>query len=226
MRVFFDLLRQAFDYARAHPNEVGEALRGHLLLAGVPLIIGLVLGVPLGLWSARAARAGRDNGRALPIALLNAVTGLRAIPSLAILFVAIPYLGLTAQAAMVALTLLVLPPIAINTDVAFRTLEPSLLEAARGMGMTPWQQLRQVELPLALPTIVAGIKNATIEAIASATLAAFIGAGGFGTFIVLGFALYDRAILLVGAIPVALLALMAEASLSGLQWMLARRGAG
>ncbi|MEO0948125.1 MAG: ABC transporter permease [Cyanobacteria bacterium J06641_5] len=225
MGALCELLRQALEYARTHPEEVSEALRGHLGLAGVPLAVGTILGVPIGLWNARAVLSGGNGlGRTVPAILLNAITSLRTIPSLAILFVAIPYLGLTAQAAMVALTLLVLPPIAINTDIAFRTLEPSILEAARGMGMTPWQQLRQVELPLALPTLVAGVKNATIEAIASATLAAFIGAGGFGSFIVLGFALYDRAILLVGAVPVALLALVAEVSLSGLQRAISQKG--
>ena len=90
-------------------------------------------------------------------------------------------------------------------------------EAAYGMGMLPAQVLRQIEIPLALPAIVAGIKTATVEVIASATLAAFIGAGGLGSLIVLGFALYDNSVLLVGAIPVALLALTAEVSLSALE---------
>jgi osmoprotectant transport system permease protein len=85
------------------------------------------------------------------------------------------------------------------------------------MGMAPRQILQQVEIPLALPVIIAGIKTATVEVIASATLAAFIGAGGLGSFIVLGFSLYDNAILLVGAIPVAVLALIAEVSLSAIQ---------
>jgi osmoprotectant transport system permease protein len=85
------------------------------------------------------------------------------------------------------------------------------------MGMSAGQVLRQIEIPLALPVIIAGIKTATVEVIASATLAAFIGGGGLGTFITLGFALYDNAVLLVGAIPVALLALVAEVGLSKLQ---------
>jgi osmoprotectant transport system permease protein len=83
--------------------------------------------------------------------------------------------------------------------------------------MSPGQVLRQIEIPLALPVIIAGIKTATVEVIASATLAAFIGAGGLGSFIVLGFSLYDNAILLTGAIPVAVLALVAEVSLSAVQ---------
>ena len=110
-----------------------------------------------------------------------------------------------------------MPPILINTDAAFRNLDPKVQEAARGMGMDWGQRLRSVEIPLALPVVIAGIKTATVEVIASATLAAFIGVGGLGIFIVRGFALYDPAILLVGAIPVALMALLAEVGLSALQ---------
>ncbi|MFQ3585644.1 MAG: ABC transporter permease, partial [Cyanobacteriota bacterium] len=149
--------------------------------------------------------------------VINGFNGLRVIPSLAILFLAIPYFGLSFRSAVIALTALVMPPILISTDVAFRGIEPAIREAAFGMGMTSAQVLRQIEIPLALPVVLAGIKTATIEVIASATLAAFIGAGGLGTFITLGFALYDNAILLVGAIPVALLAIVAEVSLSSLQ---------
>lgn len=203
------LFTQAYEYVASNPNQLVSALEGHLLLVVVPLSIGLVVGLPLGLLSARS--------RAASTLLINSFNALRVIPSLAILFLAIPYFGLSFQSAAIALTILVMPPILISTDVAFRRIDPAIKEAAFGMGMSPRQVLRQVEIPLALPTIVAGIKTATVEVIASATLAAFIGAGGLGTFIVLGFALYDNAILLVGAIPVALLALIAEVSLSTLQ---------
>ena len=199
---------QAYDYAASNPDKLLSALKDHLLLVVVPLSIGLVVGLPLGLLSARSRTAS--------IILINSFNALRVIPSLAILFLAIPYFGLSFQSAAIALTILVMPPILISTDVAFRGIEPAIREAAFGMGMSPSQVLQQVEIPLALPAIIAGIKIATVEVIASATLAAFIGAGGLGTFIVLGFALYDNAILLVGAIPVALLALIAEVSLSTL----------
>ena len=199
---------QAYDYAASNPDKLLSALKDHLLLVVVPLSIGLVVGLPLGLLSARSRTAS--------IILINSFNALRVIPSLAILFLAIPYFGLSFQSAAIALTILVMPPILISTDVAFRGIEPAIREAAFGMGMSPSQVLQQVEIPLALPAIIAGIKVATVEVIASATLAAFIGAGGLGTFIVLGFALYDNAILLVGAIPVALLALIAEVSLSTL----------
>ncbi len=203
------ILTQVYQYAASNPDKLLSALGRHLLLVIIPLSIGLAIGLPLGLISARS--------RVASTVLINSFNALRVIPSLAILFIAIPYFGLSLQSAVIALTILVLPPILIGTDVAFRSIEPAIREAAFGMGMSSRQVLQQVEIPLALPVIISGIKTATVEVIASATLAAFIGAGGLGSFIVLGFALYDNAILLVGAIPVALLALIAEISLSKLQ---------
>ncbi len=200
---------QAYNYAINNIDDLITATQGHLLLVLVPMLIGLGLGLPLGLLSARSRLAS--------IALINSFNALRVIPSLAILFLAIPYFGLSFQSAVIALTILVMPPILINTDVAFRSIDPMIREAAYGMGMSDRQVLQQVEVPLALPVILTGIKTAMVEVIASATLAAFIGAGGLGIFIVRGFALYDNAILLVGAIPVALLALLAELSLSALR---------
>ncbi len=204
-----NIFAKALEYAASNPEKLVEALWQHLLLLVVPLVIGLGLGLPLGLLSSRSRTAST--------LLINSFNALRVIPSLAILFVTIPYFGLSFTSAAIALTLLVIPPILISTDVAFRSIEPAIREAATGMGMAPGQILQQVEIPLALPVIIAGIKTATVEVIASATLAAFIGAGGLGSFIVLGFSLYENAILLVGAIPVAVLALIAEVSLSAIQ---------
>lgn len=203
------ILPQVYAYVISHGDQFFLAFQQHLLLVAVPLGIGLGCGLPLGLLSARSGL--------LSLLVINSFNALRVIPSLAVLFVTIPYLGLSFQAAVVALTLLVMPPILISTDIAFRSITAETIEAALAMGMSQQQVLWQVEVPLALPPIVAGIKTATVEVIASATLAAFIGAGGLGSFIVLGFALYDPAILLVGAIPVAILALVAEVSLSLVQ---------
>lgn len=205
----WDIFAKALEYVANNPDKLTSALEQHLLLVVVPLVIGLVLGLPLGLLSSRSRTAST--------VLINSFNALRVIPSLAILFITIPYFGLTFTSAAISLTLLAMPPILISTDVAFRSIEPAIREAATGMGMPPGQILQQVEIPLALPVIIAGIKTATVEVIASATLAAFIGAGGLGSFIVLGFSLYDNAILLVGAIPVAVLALIAEVSLSAIQ---------
>ncbi len=203
------MVQQAFTYATEHLDQVITALQQHVLLVAVPLGIGILLGLPLGIWSARFKVVAR--------VVINGFSALRVIPSLAVLFLAVPVLGLSFASAAIALTLLALPPILISTDVAFRTIAPAVREAAIGMGMSPAQVLRNVEIPLALPVIISGIKTATVEVIASATLAAFVGAGGLGNFIVLGFAAYDPAILLVGAVPVALLALGAEVGMSWVQ---------
>lgn len=203
------VLIQAFQYAASRPAELLDALVQHLLLVAFALGIGIVLCIPLGIWTSRSRLAS--------LAVINTSNVLRVIPALAVLFLAIPFLGLGFGPAALALTLLALPPILINTDAAFRILPAATREAAFGMGMTERQVLWRVEFPLALPVMVAGIRTATVEVIASATLAAFIGAGGLGIYITRGFALYDIPILLVGAIAVALLALAAELALGVLQ---------
>jgi osmoprotectant transport system permease protein len=203
------VVTRAYQYASDHRDELIAATQRHLLLVAIALGIGIVVCVPLGVVTSRS--------RVASVTLINGFNALRVIPSLAILFLALPYFGLTLKAAVLALTVLALPPILINTDAAFRTIDPAIREAAYGMGMARREVLRRVEFPLAMPVIIAGIRTAAVEVIASATLAAFIGAGGLGIYITRGFALYDNAILLVGAVPVALLALVTEIGMSGLQ---------
>ena len=204
-----DLIGETIEYALLHQQELWQALVRHLELVGVALTIAIAVCIPLGIWTSRS--------RVVAATVINAFNTLRVIPSLAVLFLAIPYFGLSFTSAAIALTLLALPPILVNTDTAFRTIDPAIREAATGMGMSPGQILRRVEIPLALPIVLAGIRTATTEVIASATLAAFIGSGGLGRFVVLGFGMFDSAILLAGAIPVALLTLLAEAGLGTLQ---------
>jgi osmoprotectant transport system permease protein len=206
-----DIFLDSFHYALSHQEEVIQALQRHLLFVGIALGIAVSLCVPLGVLTSRSRTAA--------LVFINGFNGLRVIPSLVILFLAIPYFGLSVESAAIALTILALPPILINTDAAFRAIDPAIHEAAEGMGMSTWQVLWQIEMPLAVPIIIAGIRTATIEVIASATLAAFIGGGGLGIFITRGFALYDNAVLLVGAIPVALMALSAEVGISWIERM-------
>lgn len=208
------VLIDASRYAASHQEQVMEAIQQHLLLVSVPLGFALLMGGYAG-W--QCVCWSRQGSTKLTLVLLNLFNGLRVIPSLAILFLLIPILGLTFQAAAFALCLLAIPPILLATEVAFRTVPAPVREVGMAMGMTPWQLFCQVDLPLALPVILSGIKTATLEVIASATLAAFIGAGGLGSFITLGFALNEPAILLVGAIPVAGLAILAEGCLNCLQ---------
>jgi osmoprotectant transport system permease protein len=204
-----ELIGEAFVYALERQDQFWDAFGRHVLLVVTALSIGILVCVPLGVWTSRS--------RVASLTFINLFNTLRVIPSLAILFLALPYFGLSFQSAAIALTILALPPILINTDAAFRNINPAIREAAFGMGMGTLEVFRRVELPLALPVILAGIRTAMVEVIASATLAAFIGAGGLGDFIVLGSQLRNDAILLVGAIPVALLAVLAEVGMSSLQ---------
>ena len=201
--------RQAWFYLLERQDEFLYALRDHLELVGITLGIVLMVSIPLGIWTARSK---------LPaLVIMNAINGMRVLPSLAVLFLVVPYLGLSTASALVALIILALPPVLINTDAGFRSLDKAILENARGMGMSGLQILLRVEFPLAMPVILAGVKTAAVEVIASATLAAFVGSGGLGIYITRGFALFDYSILMVGAVPVALLTLLAEAGLSALQ---------
>jgi osmoprotectant transport system permease protein len=199
----------AFNYAASHSQELLTALGQHLWLSGIAIAVGILIGIPAGVWTSRS--------RVVSLALMNLLNTLRVVPSLAILFLIVPYLGLTTSSAAVALAVLALPPILINTDAAFRGVSPAVRESALGLGMTGNQLFSRVEFPLALPVILVGVRTAVVEVISSATLAAFVGSGGLGIYITRGFALYDISILLVGAIPVALLTLLAEVALSGLQ---------
>lgn len=203
------VLERAYLYALDHIDELLDALLRHLMLVGVAIGIAILVCVPLGIWISRR--------RAVAGPVIGLFNSLRVIPSLAILFLAIPYFGLSFTSAAIALTILALPPVLINTDAAFRTIDPAIRESAFGMGMARRQILWRIELPLALPVMIAGVRTAAVEVIASATLAAFIGSGGLGIYVTRGFALYDHAILLVGAIPVALLTLLAEGLIGGLQ---------
>lgn len=201
-----DFLSRTALYAWERRAELLAATGDHLQLVGLALLAATLVGLPLGVLAARLPRLGW--------VLLNAANGLRVLPSLAILFLAIPYLGLSRASAVLALAVLALPPIVLNTEAAFRGLAPFMREVAQGLGMTSWQQFWRVEWPLAWPVVLAGFKTATIEVLSSATLAAFIGGGGLGIYLTRGFAMYDPAILLVGALPVAALTLLAEVLLS------------
>jgi osmoprotectant transport system permease protein len=197
-----ELLRTSYAYYLANQERFWTELSRHLVLSGSALAISLIVCIPLGIWAARHPTTAQY--------VINAVGALRLIPSLAILFLALPYLGTGFGPALIALTVLALPPVLINVYAGILGVERAVVEAAQAMGMTPRQQLLQIELPLALPAIIAGVRTATVEVVSSATLAAFIGGGGLGIFVTRGFALFEPRIMLVGAIPVAALALFSE----------------
>ncbi|HEV2878671.1 MAG TPA: ABC transporter permease [Candidatus Eremiobacteraceae bacterium] len=208
------LFEQTLLYALAHQSDLWLAVRQHVSLSAAAIAIAVLTCVPLGIWTARA-RFGPS--------VVGFVTAARVVPSLAVLAFMLPISGVGYRSALVALTLLACPPILINTDIAFRTISPAIREAAIGMGMRNRELLRRVEYPLALPVVIAGVRTGTVEVIASATLAAFIGGGGLGNFILDGLANNDMRQLILGGLTVALLALVAEATLGTLSYAAARR---
>ena len=202
-------LRGAWRYVQDNPDKVEQALSVHLRLSVTALLLAILFFVPLGVLASRSRRVGPP--------LIAVVGAARVVPSLAVLFLLYPILGTGERPALVALTVLAGPPLLVNTDAGLRHVDAAVLENARGLGMNLAQVFARVQLPLALPVVVAGVRTAAVEVVASATLAAFIGAGGLGTFITSGLTLLDYRLLLVGAVPVTLLAFLAEATLGGLE---------
>lgn len=190
-----------------HRADIVAAIQAHAGLSGAALAIAVLVGVPLGLWCAHDKRAAS--------AVVTFAGAARVVPSLAVLTLMLPILGLGFRPALVALTLLALPPILINTYVGFRDVDPSIIEAAKAMGMSGSAIVRRVETPLAFLVVMTGVRTAAVEVIASATLATFIGGGGLGDLINNGLQLDDSTMLLTGAVLVALMALLAEIVLGG-----------
>lgn len=189
-------------YMWAHRLDLEKDTLQHLYLTGVSMLLAILVGIPLGILITRwTAAAG---------AVLGTAGILQTIPSLALLAFMIPYLGLREPPAIAALFLYGLLPIVRNTYTGIRGVDRALLEVAMGMGLTPWQRLTLVELPLAAGVIMAGVRTAVVIAIGTATLAAFIGAGGLGNPIATGLSLNDTQVILSGAIPAALLAVVVD----------------
>jgi osmoprotectant transport system permease protein len=187
------------------PETIRLAVR-HLQLVVIALLAAVLVAVPLGLILERA-RAGAEW-------IIGALGVLQTIPSIALLAFMIPLLGVGVTPALVALWLYALYPIARNTYSGARSADPEAVEACEAMGATPVQRLLWVRLPLAAPLIVAGVRTAAVITVGAATLAAFIGAGGLGEPIVTGLALADSRLILSGALPAALLAIVVDALLS------------
>jgi osmoprotectant transport system permease protein len=180
----------------------------HLRLVGITIAIAAALALPAAVLLARRPAARRW--------VLGFTNVAQTIPSLALFGFLLPFIGIGEQTAIAALTLYALLPIVRNTLTGILGVDPSVRESALAMGMTRRQILWQVELPLAVPSIVAGLRIATVTTIGTATIAAFIGAGGLGVFLVRGIAMMDKQALLAGALPAAAMALLAD---EGLEWI-------
>jgi len=192
--------------------EVLQLTGEHLWLVGVSTILAVLIGIPLGIVITRWPALNKP--------VLGGANIIQTIPSLALFgfLLPAPWIGERAdRLAILALTLYALLPLIRNTYTGIKGVDRSVVEAARGMGMTDGQLLWQVELPLALGVIIAGVRVATVISIGLATIAAAIGAGGLGEYIFRGLAMVNNSVILAGAIPAAILALLADTSLGWLE---------
>ena len=201
------------------PTGALALLGQHALISGISLLVAALLVVPLGLWLGHTGRGG--------VLALNVGNVGRAVPTFAILVLlslAPAPFGNTQLTVITALVLFAVPPILTNTYVGVREVDRAAVDAARGMGMSGWQVLRGVEFPLAAPLIVQGLRLGGVQVVATATIAALVGAGGLGRLIIQGFSRQDQALLLGGAVIVAGLALVVEGGFELLQRAVAPAG--
>lgn len=193
------MFQQLVNYFQTNSAEYWLALLQHLSLSVISLVIAFLIAFPLALLSYK-----QDFMRYLSQVFIQS---LRVIPSLGLLFILIPFIGVGNLPAIIALVILGLPPILLNTVTGFSSIDDAFLEVAKGLGMSNWQMFYQVILPLSLPYVLNGVKIALIEIIASATLATYIGAGGLGSLIFTGLGLYRFDLLVIGGVSVATLSL-------------------
>ena len=188
----------------------------YLKLCGVSIAVAIVIGVVLGALVSRNAF--------LAFLAINLSGLMRAIPIIAILLIFVPFFGLGFLPAIIALIVLGIPPILLNTYTGIRIIDPATIDAAKGMGMTIWQIVTRIQAPLVLPLVAAGIRTSAVQIVATATLAGFIGAGGYGDYIVDAINVLNYTELIVGAVSVAVLAILVEVFMSWLQRSLTPEG--
>jgi osmoprotectant transport system permease protein len=208
-----------FEFFIRHRNEILQSTGEHVWLVGAAMLLAIIIGVPLGIVVARRPWLSKP--------ILGTANVAETIPSLALFgfLLPVPWLGDRAdRLAIVALTLYALLPIIRNTSAGITGVDAAVREAARGMGMTDRQILWKVELPLSIPTVIAGVRIATVLTIGIATIAAAVGAGGLGEFIFRGLAMVNNQLILAGAVPAALLALAADFMLGVLERLLRPAG--
>lgn len=204
-----DWLSELIAFIRERPDRFMDLVLAHLRLSFLALGWALLLYLPLGVLFSRLGRTGANAA--------GTISSIRVIPSLALVFLFYPWLGFGTLPALVALVVLAAPPLVVNTHAGLANVDAATLEAAKGLGMSNIQVFFRVQLPLALPVIIAGVRLAAIEVLASATLASFVGAKTLGQYILTGISLLDTTYLLAGGIPIVVLVLLTDLILSGFE---------
>jgi len=197
-------------------NGVPARVLEHLYYSGVATLIALGLALPVGLFSGHTGRGG-----ALAINVANIG---RALPTFGLIILAVIMMGLGDLPIFIALVAFAIPPVLTNSYAGIRAVDPDIRDAAEGVGMTGWQVLWHLEVPVALPLILAGIRTSAVQVVATATLAAYAGSGGLGRYIVNGFAVRDFPQIFAGALLVALLAVLIELVFGRLQALVVSEG--
>lgn len=190
------------EYAMNNLDRIQRLSIEHLQYVGYSLGYGLLIGIPLGILTTRY--------RKLESFVMNIVSMFYTIPSLAMFGLLLPWVGMGDRNAIIALTLYCLLPIVQNTHVGITNIDQNVLQSAKGMGMSNWQILYKIEIPLSLSVIFAGVRTATVNTIGITTIAAFIGAGGLGTLVFRGLSTISLRQILLGSIPVLVMALLAD----------------
>jgi len=198
------------------PDGIPQRLVEHVQISAESVAIGAVIALPIGI---ALGHYGRFGNLAINISNVG-----RALPSFGVLVIAFQVFGLGSLPILVALVALAIPPMITNSYVGLREVDADVKEAARGMGYRELKQLLRVELPLAVPLVMAGIRTSAVQVVATATLAALIAGGGFGRYVIDGFAQQDYTKLFAGAVLVAVLAMATELSLSAVERLLVPRG--
>ena len=196
------MLAQVINYLLNHLDKYYDALKIHIYISITAVLISVIIAVPLGIVCVKFTKISQPT--------MNLFNFFRVIPSLAILVLVMPILGTGFFPALLALVILAIPPILINTCLGIKNIDSFILESAKGMGMDKRRMLLKIEIPLALPLMITGVRTSTVEVIASATLASYIGAGGLGDFIFTGLGMNDFRMLIIGGATVALLSVIAE----------------
>jgi osmoprotectant transport system permease protein len=207
MNETFDWLADAARWAG--PDGIPARLIEHVWYSGLSVLIAALIALPVGLLIGHTGRGS--------LAAATLSNFWRALPTLGLVILVFRIEPLSIWPVLVALVVIAIPPILLNTDVGIRSIDPGVRDAARGMGMTGWQALWRVEVPLAMPLILAGFRSAAGQVVATATIAAFVGLGGLGRFIIDGYAARDIGEITGGAVVVALLALAVEGGFALLQ---------
>ncbi len=181
----------------------------YLQICGISIVGAVIIGILLG--------AAVSGNAILAFIAVNLSGLIRAIPVIATLIIFVPFFGFGLKPSLIALILLGIPPVLLNTYTGIRGVDPAMIDAAKGMGMTTWQIASKIQAPLVTPLVAAGVRTTAVQIVATATLAAFVGAGGYGDYIVDGISVFNNTELIAGSLAVAAVAIIIEVFMGWLQ---------